>query len=108
MFRLRNMRKANDLVDSGPIAKQRRAFDPKAFLTTVGTGRKMVFFREGQTIYAQGDAADTLFVIQKGLVQVSVKSQAGRDTTLGILSNADFFGQDSMRVRLPAWRLPPR
>jgi CRP/FNR family transcriptional regulator, cyclic AMP receptor protein len=78
------------------MAAQKRAFNPKNFLTTVGSGRKMVSFREGQTIYAQGDAADALFVIQKGLVQLSVKSQAGRETTLDILSNVDFVGQDSM------------
>ncbi len=78
------------------MAKQKRAFNPKTFLTTAGTDRKMVFFREGQTIYAQGDAADALFVIQKGLVQLSVKSQAGRETTLDIFSDEDIVGKDSL------------
>jgi CRP/FNR family transcriptional regulator, cyclic AMP receptor protein len=90
------MRKANDLIDGSPMAKQRRAFNSKTFLTTVGTGRKLVLFSKGQTIYAQGDAADALFVIQKGLVQLSVKSQAGRETTLDIFSDEDLVGKDSL------------
>ena len=78
------------------MVKQRRAFNPKTFLTTVGTGRKIVSFRKGQTIYAQGDVADALFVIQKGQVKLSVKPEAGREATLDILSDADFVGKDSI------------
>ena len=78
------------------MAKQRRAFDPKTFLSSVGAGRKLISFRKGQTIFAQGDAADSLFVIQKGKVKLSVKSQAGKEAVLDILSDADFIGKDSM------------
>jgi len=78
------------------MATQRRAFNPKTFLTTVGSGRKMMSFRKGQTIYAQGDAANSLFVIQTGRVKLSVKSQAGKEATLDILSDEDFVGKDSI------------
>jgi CRP/FNR family transcriptional regulator, cyclic AMP receptor protein len=78
------------------MAKQRRAFNPKTFLTTVGAGRTMQSFKKGQTIYAQGDTADALFVIQEGTVKLSVKSQAGREATLDILSDEDFVGKDSV------------
>jgi CRP/FNR family transcriptional regulator, cyclic AMP receptor protein len=78
------------------MAKQRRAFNPKTFLTSVGAGRKMVSFKKGQTIYAQGDAADSLFVIQRGTVKLSVKSQAGKEAILDILSDEDFVGKDSV------------
>jgi len=78
------------------MAKQSRAFDPKTFLTTVGAGREMMSFSAGQTIYAQGDEADALFVIQKGKVKLSVKSQAGKEATLDILSDEDFVGKDSI------------
>jgi hypothetical protein len=40
------------------MAKRGRAFNPKTFLSTVGVGRKMMFFRRGQTIYSQGDRSD--------------------------------------------------
>jgi CRP/FNR family cyclic AMP-dependent transcriptional regulator len=78
------------------MTKQRHAFNPKTFLSTVGTGRTLISFTKGQTIFAQGDAADSLYVIQTGRVKVSVKSEAGREATLDILSDADFVGKDSM------------
>ena len=51
---------------------------------------------KGQAIYARGDAADALFVIQKGRVKLSVKSQTGREAILDILSDGDFVGKDSV------------
>jgi CRP/FNR family transcriptional regulator, cyclic AMP receptor protein len=78
------------------MTKQRHAFNPKTFLSTVGTGRTLISFTKGQTIFAQGDAADSLYVIQTGRVKVSVKSEAGREATLDILSDADLVGKDSM------------
>ena len=78
------------------MAEPRHAFDPKTFLSTAGAGREMLSFRRGQTIYAQGDATDTLFVIQKGTVKLSVKSPGGKEATLDILSDGDFVGKDAM------------
>ncbi|MGA9980218.1 MAG: Crp/Fnr family transcriptional regulator [Candidatus Sulfotelmatobacter sp.] len=72
------------------------AFNPKTFLSTVGTGREMMSFRKGQTIYAQGDTTDALFVIQTGKVKVTVRSPAGKEATLDILSDDDFVGKDAM------------
>ena len=74
------------------MAKQRLSFSPKTFLSTVGAGRTMISFGKGHTIYAQGDRADRLFVIQTGMVRLSVKSQAGKVATLDILSDEDFVG----------------
>jgi CRP/FNR family transcriptional regulator, cyclic AMP receptor protein len=78
------------------MAKQRRAFNPKTFLSTAGTGREIVSFLCGRAIYAQGDAADALFVIQSGKVKVSVKSKAGKEAVLDILSDNDFVGKDAI------------
>jgi CRP/FNR family transcriptional regulator, cyclic AMP receptor protein len=78
------------------MTKQGRAFNPMTFLSTVGDGRSMMSLRKGQPIYAQGDAADALFVIQKGKVKVGVRSQAGREAILDILSDGDFVGKDSI------------
>ena len=75
---------------------KRLPFNPKTFLTTVGIGREMMSFHKRQTIYAQGDAADAVFVIQKGKVRLSVKSAAGKEAVLDILSDGDFVGKDSI------------
>src|ERR1017187_4450342 len=55
----------------------------------------MVSFGRGQTVYAQGDVADALFVIQTGTVKVSAQSH-GKEATLDILSDEDFVGEDSI------------
>jgi CRP-like cAMP-binding protein len=90
------------------MAKETRAFNPQTFLTTIGAGRKTMSFTKGQTIYAQGDAADALFVIQKGQVKLSIKSQAGKEATLDILSDEDFVGKDSMAGQSSERRRPAR
>jgi hypothetical protein len=65
-----------------PMPKQRCALNPKVFVSTLGVGRKTVFFRKGQTIYCQGDGSDALFVIQEGMVRVSVKPKPGKKQPL--------------------------
>jgi CRP-like cAMP-binding protein len=75
---------------------RKKPFNPQTFLSTVGAGRKLISCRRGQTIYAQGDVADALFVIQTGTVRLSVKSGTGKAATLDILSGTDFLGNDSV------------
>src|ERR1700688_3717147 len=74
-------------------AKKKRDFDPHAFLATIGQGRKIVPVEKKQTIFAQGDAADALFYIQSGKVKLAVVSNNGKEATIGILSEKDFFGE---------------
>ena len=52
----------------------------------------MLFLRK-QTILAQGDAADAVFYIQEGKVRLTVVSDSGKEATIGILSEGDFFGE---------------
>ena len=71
-------------------------FNPRTFLSTIGKGREMVSFGKKSTIFAQGDSTDGLFFIQEGKVQLSVVSEAGKEATLGILSEGDFFGEGGL------------
>jgi CRP/FNR family cyclic AMP-dependent transcriptional regulator len=77
-------------------AKKERAFDPKKFLATIGEGRKVVIFPKKQTIFTQGDAADAIFYIQKGKVRLTVVSKVGKEATLGILNEGEFFGEGGL------------
>jgi CRP-like cAMP-binding protein len=43
--------------------KHKPAFDPNSFLAKVGEGRALVSFASGETVFAQGDAADAIFYI---------------------------------------------
>jgi len=74
-------------------AKRKRDFDPKKFLATIGEGRKVVTFPKKQTIFAQGDATDAVFYVQEGKVKLAVVSESGKEATIGILSDGDFFGE---------------
>jgi CRP/FNR family transcriptional regulator, cyclic AMP receptor protein len=72
---------------------KKRAFDPQKFLAIIGEGRKVVAFPKKQTIFTQGDAADTVFYLQEGRVRLTVVSEIGKEATLGILNEGDFFGE---------------
>ncbi len=68
-------------------------FDPQAFLAKVGKGKTVSTFRKNETVFSQGDAADTVFYIQKGRVKVVVLSEQGKEAVVGIFEPGQFFGE---------------
>jgi CRP/FNR family cyclic AMP-dependent transcriptional regulator len=74
-------------------AKKRSKFDPQTFLSTIDGGRTIAAFPKRQTIFAQGDSSDAVFYIQEGKVKLTVLSSAGKEATIGILNEGDFFGE---------------
>jgi len=88
------------LVPATRSANKIQGFDPREFLATIGEGRKVVAFSKKQTIFSQGDAADAVFYIQEGKVQPTVESKIGKEATLGILSEGDFFGEGCLVGKL--------
>ena len=77
-------------------AKKKHDFDPTTFLATIGEGRRILPVEVKQVIFAQGDAADAVFYVQAGKVRLSVISKTGKEATLGILRQGDFFGEGSL------------
>src|SRR5271155_1597527 len=73
-----------------------RGFYPDTFLATIGDGRKILFAPKKQVIFAQGDDADSVFYIQKGKVRLTVVSQAGKEATIAIIGERNFFGEGSL------------
>jgi CRP/FNR family transcriptional regulator, cyclic AMP receptor protein len=84
------------LVRHTTTAKKGLAFNPHAFLSTIGAGRELLAFKRKGAVFAQGDATDGLFFIQTGKVQLSVVSESGKEATLGILGEGDFFGEGGL------------
>ena len=74
-------------------AKKLIKFDTKTFLSTINGGRKIEAFLKKQTIFAQGDSSDAVFYIQEGRVKLTVVSKIGKEATIGILNQGDFFGE---------------
>ena len=81
-------------------ARKNRDFDPGTFLATIGEGRKTVAVPKKQLIFAQGDGADAVFYIQKGKVRLTVVSKVGKEATIGIVSEGNFFGEGSLAGQL--------
>jgi CRP/FNR family cyclic AMP-dependent transcriptional regulator len=81
---------------SGVPARKKRGFDPHIFLASLGHGRKMLVIRKKQSIFSQGDRADSVFYIQKGRVRLTVVSQSGKEATIGILNEGSFFGEGAL------------
>jgi CRP-like cAMP-binding protein len=84
-------------MSSAAVAvKKIRSFDPNTFLATIGEGRKNLAISKKQAIFAQGDAADAVFYIQKGRVKLTVVSKAGKEATIGMLGEKNFFGEGAL------------
>ena len=77
-------------------ARKSRQFDPGAFLATIGDGRRSLSIPRRQGIFNQGDLADAVFYIQKGKIKLSVVSNAGKEATIGILGEGNFFGEGAL------------
>jgi CRP/FNR family cyclic AMP-dependent transcriptional regulator len=78
-----------------PLAagKRRRNFNPKTFLSTIDGGRTIATLTKKQRVFVQGDSSDAVFYIQKGKVRLSVVSKSGKEATIGVLNDRDFFGE---------------
>ena len=68
-------------------------FDPQRFLAKVGVGKTISTYQKDQVIFSQGEAADTVFYIQKGRTKVVVLSDHGKEAVVGILESGQFFGE---------------
>lgn len=85
-------------VSAVPLSKTN--FDVKKFLANIGEGRKIVRVQKKQKVYAQGDACDALYYVQKGKIKLTVVSKAGKEATIAILNATDFFGEGCLTSQL--------
>jgi len=79
-----------------PAANKGHDFVPRAFLESIALGRKVLFFPKKRTIFSQGDPADAVFCVQSGKVRFTVVSKTGKEATIGIFGEHDFFGEGSL------------
>jgi CRP/FNR family transcriptional regulator, cyclic AMP receptor protein len=79
------------------------SFNAQTFLDTTGIARKIAEYRRGESIYSQGDAAETVMYVQKGGVKLSVVNGSGKEAVVAMFGPTDFFGEGCMagqRVRM--------
>ena len=78
-------------------------FNAQEFLDTAGVARKIQEYRRGESIYSQGDAAETVMYVQQGGVKLSVVNGSGKEAVVAMFGPTDFFGEGCMagqRVRM--------
>jgi len=76
--------------------RKRRMFNVAEFLATIGKGRKILSFVKNSTIFAQGDSCHAVFHLLTGRVKLTVVSKTGREATIAILSDGQFFGEEGL------------
>jgi CRP-like cAMP-binding protein len=81
-------------------SKKKIGFDPNTFLATIGEGRKILSVPKKQLIFAQGDGANAVFYVQKGKVRLTVVSKIGKEATIAIVGEGNFFGEGSLAGQL--------
>jgi len=58
-----------------------------------GDGTAILPYRKGQVIFSQGDAADSIFRLEKGHLKLTVVSRQGKEAVIALLAGGDFFGE---------------
>jgi len=76
--------------------KSTHAFDAAEFLASAGLGRRIVEFEPKDTLFSQGDPADSVFYLQRGRAKLTVVSSNGKEATITLLSTGDFVGEASL------------
>ena len=70
-----------------------KPFDSRIFLAAVGSGRTTQTYAKGQSVFSQGDPADSVYYVQNGMVKVGIVSPQGKEAIIAILSVGFFFGE---------------
>jgi len=73
-----------------------RPFDAQAFLDSAGVARKVVTCGRSETLFSQGQAADSVIYLQKGGVKLAVVSAIGREAIVAMLGPGDFCGEGAL------------
>src|ERR1700722_13657289 len=74
-------------------------FNPREFLSRVGSGRTIANYHANDTIFTQGESADCVFYVLSGEVKVSVLSEHGREAVVALLGKDEFFGEGCLAAQ---------
>jgi len=75
------------------------AIDPTAFLAGIENGKTTREYRNKEVVFSQGDAADAVFYVQSGKVQLTVVSTRGKEAVIGVLERGSFFGEGCLAAQ---------
>lgn len=68
----------------------------KNALKELATDRNINHYKKKQTIYSEGNHPNRLYFIQKGKVKTFKTNDAGKELTVGLFNEGDFFGYTAL------------
>ena len=71
-------------------------FNAQEFLDSTGVSRRLVDFKRGDVVFAQGDPCDHVFYVQTGAIKLTVLSSTGKEAVVAMLGPGDFFGEGAL------------
>lgn len=71
-------------------------FKGKNALTELTQDRNINHYKKKQTIYSEGNHPNRLYFIQKGKVKTFKTNDAGKELTVGLFTEGDFFGYTAL------------
>jgi CRP/FNR family transcriptional regulator, cyclic AMP receptor protein len=71
-------------------------FDAEAYLASTEGASRVVRYRAGEVIFAQGEASLDVRYVQRGAIKISVLSRIGKEAVVALLSPGDFFGEGAL------------
>ncbi|HZP20710.1 MAG TPA: Crp/Fnr family transcriptional regulator [Bauldia sp.] len=69
------------------------SLDTKAVLAATAGARLDMRLQAGDPVFAQGDAADAVYFVQAGRIQLTVVSDQGKEGVIALFGPGDFFGE---------------
>ncbi len=71
-------------------------FDVQKYLDSAGTARRIVTYRRGAKVFAQGEPTDSVMYLQRGRIKLSVLSRIGKEAVVAMFTPGDFFGEGAL------------
>jgi CRP/FNR family transcriptional regulator, cyclic AMP receptor protein len=75
---------------------RKQPFNLETFLTKAGGGQATLASPKKQSIFVQGDAAESVFYILSGKVKLTVVSHEGKEAVIAILERGAFLGESCL------------
>jgi CRP/FNR family cyclic AMP-dependent transcriptional regulator len=79
-----------------PRDEKHHSFDVMDLLTQHNARWTLSKYQENQTVYSQGDPADSIFYVHKGKVKVTVISKRGKEAIVAIRGPDEFCGEGAL------------
>lgn len=80
-------------------SKVNPSFDPRAMLDTVRLARTVGEFGRADSIFFQGEPADSVMYVQQGGVKFSVVHSSRHEAVVAIFGPGDFFGEGCLSAQ---------